>query len=104
MPYELVFDEVILDQLRSLRKNVGLRHRVSKMLDSIERLGPRAGNCLDVRGLYEVKSIHPSIRLYFRHYDDSAEIFVFEYEMKTSVESQKRTIYRLRFRIRGQHG
>ena len=54
--YSLVFDEVILKQLKNLGKNKGLREIIRKSLDKIEELGPDAGNLLDSRlHIYEIK-------------------------------------------------
>ena len=54
--YNLVFDEVILKQLRSLGKDKNLRDLISKILDKIEELGPYAGYLIDSRlHIYEVK-------------------------------------------------
>ncbi len=95
--FEIVFDAVILGQLKSLGKNPELRGKISKMLDKIEELGPRAGKLLDSKlGLYEVKSKKPPIRLYFKHLVDEDKIYVFEYEIKTSAVRQKKTIGKLK--------
>jgi len=96
----LIFDKVMVQQLRRLARDAVLRSRLHKMFDSIERLGPRAGQLLDSQGLYEVKSLRPPIRLYFRCREGSNEILVFEYGLKTSVAAQQRVIDRLRLRIR----
>ena len=46
--------------------------------------------------MYEMKIKHPPIRLYFKHRLDSNEIYVFEFEMKTSKSKQQKTIDKLR--------
>ena len=95
--YSLVFDEVILKQLKNLGKNKGLREIIRKSLDKIEELGPDAGNLLDSRlHIYEIKRKNPPIRLYFKHSLTSEEIYIFEYEMKTSTKKQKETVSRLK--------
>jgi len=97
--YTLVFDNVILNQLKKLGKDVHLRKIISKMLDKIEILGPRAGKLLDTRlQLYEIKMKHPPIRLYFKILEAKKEVYVFEYEMKTSQEKQKKTIKKIKFK------
>jgi mRNA-degrading endonuclease RelE of RelBE toxin-antitoxin system len=95
--FQIIFDDVMLNQLRKLGKNQELKSRISKMLDKIEELGPRAGKLLDAKlGIYEVKSKRPPIRLYFKHVRNTNQIHVFEYEMKTSATRQQATIERLK--------
>lgn len=66
------------------------------MLDKMESLGPRAGELIDSHlFLYEVKSKHPPIRLYYMHVKQSNELYVFEYEMKKSPQKQQKTINQL---------
>lgn len=97
--FNIVFDEVILGQLKKLGKNKELRERISKILDKIEELGPSAGKLLDSKlRIYEVKSKRPPIRLYYKHVLDSKEIYIFEYELKTSKTRQKKTIKKLKQR------
>jgi mRNA-degrading endonuclease RelE of RelBE toxin-antitoxin system len=99
--YKLVFDEVILSQLKKSGKNKQIRDILSDMLNKIEDLGPRAGQLLDSGVfIYEIKSKRPPIRLYYKHLKATNEIYLFEYEMKTSEEKQKRTIFNLRNKIR----
>jgi len=95
--FQIIFDEVMLNQLKKLGKNQELRDRISKMLDKIEELGPRAGKPLDLRlNIYEIKGKRPSIRLYFKHVKNTNQIYVFEYEMKTSATRQRKTIGKLK--------
>lgn len=95
----IIFDEVMLSQLKKLGKNQELKTRISKMLDKIEVMGPRAGKLLDAKlSIYEVKSKRPPIRLYFKHVKNTNEIYVFEYEIKTSAERQWDTIEKLKRR------
>ena len=98
--YILSFDEVMLNQLKDLGKDVNIRSFISKMLDKIEEHGPRAGKLLDSQlHLYELKIKHPPIRIYFKPVKDSNEIYVFEYQMKTSEEKQQNIIRKIRFKI-----
>ena len=100
--YELVFDDVILTQLSKLRNDTHTREIVSKILDKIEELGPNAGKLIDSRlHLYEVKRMHPHIRLYFKIEEDKKEAKIFEYEIKTSQEKQQSTIDKIKKRILG---
>ena len=70
------------------------------MLDKLESFGPDAGKLLDSRlFLYEIKNKHPPLRLYFKPKKGTNEIFVFEFEMKTSEETQQKTISRLRQKV-----
>lgn len=71
-----------------------------RMLDSIEEKGPAAGKLLDSQlRIYETKSMHLSIRLYFKHKLQTNEIYVFEYEIKTSNQKQRSTIDRIKEKI-----
>jgi len=98
--YHLVFDEVIIKQLKKARKNNQVKEILSKMLDRIEERGPDAGKLLDSHlRIYEMKSMHPPIRLYFKHNMHTNEIYVFEYEMKTSEQKQQSTIGRIKDKI-----
>ena len=73
------------------------------MLDKIEDLGPQAGKLLDIAlRIYEIKTNHPPIRLYFKHNTATNEIYVFEYEMKTSEKKQKQTLTKLRWKSKTQ--
>lgn len=95
--FEIIFDDVILRQLKKLGKDRELRERISKMLDRIEELGPRAGKLLDSKlAIYEVKSKRPPLRLYYKHVEDTDQIYVFEYEMKSSVKRQRKTVDKLK--------
>ena len=70
------------------------------MLDKIELLGPNAGKLLDSKPfLYEVKYKHPPMRLYFKPKVNSNEIYIFEFEMKTSEKKQQKTITKLNKKI-----
>lgn len=98
--YKIVFDDVMIKQLKKAAKNQHIKDIITKMLDKMELLGPNAGELLDSQlSLYEVKAKHPPLRLYFKHNKTTNEIYVFEFEMKTSPEKQKRTITKLRSTI-----
>jgi len=100
VPYTLVFDGVILKQFKKAGKNMHIKNILKKMLDKIEANGPEAGEIVDPQlSIYEVKSMHPPIRLYFKHSLVANEIYVFEYEMKTSPQKQQRTIDKLKAKI-----
>ena len=95
--YTLVFDDVMIKQLKKAAKNQHIKEILTKMLDKLELSGPDAGELLDPQlSLYEVKIKHPPIRLYFKHNKSTNEIYVFEFEMKTSPEKQKATIIKLK--------
>jgi hypothetical protein len=99
-PYILVFDEVILKQLKRASKNQQIKSILIKMFDKLELIGPLGGDLLDSKlFIYEVKNKHPPIRLYFKHNINSAEIHIFEFEMKTSQEKQQKTIQKLKKRV-----
>jgi len=97
MSYELVFDKEMIRQLQELARNKGIKDILVKMLDKIEVMGPRAGKLLDVRmGIYEVKAKSPPIRLYYRYIRGNNEIYIFEYNMKSSAKKQQSIINRIR--------
>tara|TARA_Y100000310_G_C20342764_1_gene650590 strand:- start:405 stop:683 length:279 start_codon:yes stop_codon:yes gene_type:complete len=86
-----------LKQLKKAGKDQNIRSILTKMLDKIEKKGPNAGKLLDSKlFLYEIKNNRPPIRLYYKHNKIAGEIYVFEYEMKTSSKKQKDTIRRLK--------
>jgi mRNA-degrading endonuclease RelE of RelBE toxin-antitoxin system len=91
--YTLVFDDVMLKQLKKLGSDENLRRLITKFLDKMEEFGPLAGKLLDSHlQLYEMKMKRPPIRLYYKHNVVTNELYVFEYEMKTSPEKQQRTL------------
>ena len=101
MVYEIIFDEVILKQLRKVGKKLEVREALSRMLDKIEEKGPDAGNLIDSKlRIYELKQKRPPIRLYYRHV--KKEIYVFEYEIKRSKLRQQKTIDKLKEKTRNQ--
>ncbi|MEK6952621.1 MAG: hypothetical protein AABX29_06415 [Nanoarchaeota archaeon] len=98
--YNLVFDGVILKQLKKLEKDARTKEIVSKILDRIEEVGPDAGNLIDSRlKIYKVKRKHPPIRLYYKIIEEKKEAYIFEYEMKTSHGKQQDTIDKIRAKI-----
>ena len=99
MPYALVFDEVMKKQLIRAAKNQQLKEILTIMLDEIEPKAPDGGELVDSHlFIYKMKSKHPPVRLYFKHHLPTDEMYVFEFEMKTSPEKQKKTINKLRFK------
>jgi mRNA-degrading endonuclease RelE of RelBE toxin-antitoxin system len=95
--FVLIFDEVITKQLRKAAKNNQVKQILTKMLDKIELQGPGAGELLDSKlFLYEIKTMHPPLRLYYKHDRDTNEVYIFQYEMKTSQDSQQKTIDKIR--------
>ena len=95
--YSLVFDDVMLKQLKQIGKDGNLRVLFAKIFDKLEETGPLAGKLLDSQlSIYEVKIKRPPIRLYFKHNKATNELYVFEYEMKTSPARQQQTIQKIR--------
>ena len=87
--FKLVFDEVMIKQLKKVSKNNEIKTLLSKILNKIEELGPRAGKLIDAQlHIYEIKVKSPPIRLYYKHNFQTNEIYIFEYEMKTSEGSK----------------
>ena len=100
--YTLVFDDVMVKQLKKAAKKQHIKEILTKMLDKLELSGPDAGELLDSQlAIYEVKIKHPPIRLYFKHNKPTNEIYVFEFEMKTSPEKQKATIIKIKHKASG---
>ena len=98
--YTLVFDDVMIKQLKKAAKNQHIKEILTKMLDKLELSGPDAGELLDPQlSLYEIKIKHPPLRLYYKHNKLTNEIYVFEFEMKTSPEKQKATIIKLKKKL-----
>ena len=98
--HKLIFDEIILKQLKNLGKDRALQKIISKILDKLEEKGPEEGDIIDSRlHIYEVKRKNPPIRLYFKYNLATDEIYIFEYEMKTSPKKQRETISKLRKRL-----
>ncbi len=98
--YNIIFDEVIIKQLQQASKNNHIKQILTKMLDKIELLGPNAGKLLDSKlFIYELKSKHPPIRLYYKYNISNNEIYIFEYEMKTSKARQQNTINKIKNKI-----
>ncbi|MBI5553845.1 MAG: hypothetical protein HY917_03840 [Candidatus Diapherotrites archaeon] len=99
--YVLVFDEVILKQLKKLARDYSTKRILSHVFNRIEERGPLAGKLLDPQlSLYEVKIMRPPLRIYYKIVEAVQEAHVFEYEVKTSQEKQDRTITRLRGRLK----
>ena len=95
--YRLIFDDIILKQLKQAANNKQIKEILSKILDKIEELGPNAGNLIDSHlFLYEIKLKSPPIRLYYKHNRLTDEIYVFMYEMKTSEKKQQKTIEKIK--------
>ena len=100
--YKLIFDEVMIKQLKKAAKNQHVKNILTNMLDKLEYAGDDAGELLDSQlFIYEIKNKHPPIRLYFKHNTQTDEIYVFEFEMKTSKEKQQSTIGRIKQKARG---
>ena len=95
--YELVFDDLMIKQFKKVAKNNQIKTILTKMMNKLELAGPQAGELLDSKfHLYELKNKKPPIRLYFRHILSTDEIYIFEYEMKTSKKKQQETIKKLK--------
>lgn len=98
--YTLVFDNVIIHQLKKVAKNLQIKRIITVMLDKLELVGPYAGKLLDSQlFIYELKNKRPPLRLYFKHHKLTNEIYVFEFEMKTSVEKQNQTLRKIKGKI-----
>ena len=101
--FKLVFDEVMKDQLKKLAKDKNIRSIISNFFDNMEYLGPDAGKLLDSKlFIYEMKNKHPPIRLYFKHVKETNEIYIFEYEMKSSEKKQEKTVQKIKFKTLGK--
>ena len=47
--FTLIFDEVLLKQLKKAGKNAEIRRALSRMFDRLELLGPSLGNLIDTQ-------------------------------------------------------
>jgi hypothetical protein len=95
--YSLVFDEEILKQLKKAGKDHKTKEILSKMMNRLEIMGPYIAKLIDSHlHVYEMKTKHPPVRMYFKHKLETDEIYLFEYEMKTSEKKQKDTIKRIK--------
>lgn len=98
--YVLVFDEVMIKQLKKVARDGVVKQILTKMFDRLEEFGPNAGKLLDSKlFIYELKTNHPPLRLYYVPSVETKEIKIFEFEMKTSPEKQKGTIKELREKL-----
>ena len=98
--YSLVYDEVMIKQLKKAAKNQQTKDILTRMQNKIEFLGPLAGSLIDSKlFIYEIKNKHPPIRLYFKHNIDTDEIYIFEFEMKRSQKKQQKTIDSIRKKV-----
>lgn len=99
--FAVIFDELMLKQLKAAGKNQSIKGILSKMLDKIETLGPKAGKIIDSQlFIYEIKNKSPPIRLYFKPAREGNQIYVFQYELKTSELKQRGTIEKIRDKVR----
>lgn len=95
--YELIFDEVMIKQLKKAAKNQHIKILLTKIFDKVEEKGSEAGDLIDSQlNIYEVKMKHPPIRLYYLSSKNDNKVYVFEYEMKTSQEKQQNTIDKIK--------
>ena len=95
--FNLVFDDVILKQLKQVDNNI--KEILTIMFDELENKGSDAGKLLDSHlFIYEIKNKRPPIRLYFKYKIQNSEIYIFEFEMKTSKRKQQKTINKIRFK------
>ena len=99
--YTLVFDEIILKQLKKAGKDKTTKNILTRMFDKLELLGPYVGELLDSKlFIYEMKNKRPPIRLYFKHNNKTDELYLFEFEMKTSEKKQNKTIQKIRDKLK----
>lgn len=91
--YKLVFDEVVKAKLEKILAEGSYREIIKQWFDRLETIGPNAGKLLDNHTwLYEMKSKHPPLRLYFYHQKSGNKIVLFEIELKTSEKKQQNII------------
>ena len=96
----LVFDRVMVKQLRKVAEDENLKSALTKMLDIIES-NPGRGKLLDSKlQIYEIRRKRPPIRLYYMIEGDRA--YVFEFEMKRSDKRQSSTIERIKDNVRSR--
>jgi len=100
MSYALWFDDVAKKQLEKLSRNLAIQGIITKMLHRIKTHGNAAGKIIEPQiGLYEVKSKHPPLRLYYQ--EEGRIMHIFAIRMKHSQKDQQRTINSIISKIRG---
>ncbi len=102
--YKLVFDEVVKAKLEKILAEGSHQEIIKQWFDRLEMIGPNAGKLLDNHTwLYEMKSKHPPLRLYFYHPKNTAKIVIFEIELKTSEKKQQNTINKWKQELYSKH-
>lgn len=98
--YTVVFDEVVKEQIEKALTKGNIKAIIKQWLDDLEKHGPNAGKLLDNHiWLYEMKSKHPPLCLYYHSQKALNKIIIFAFEMKTSEKKQKQTINKLMQRL-----
>lgn len=99
--FKIIFDDIILAQLKKTGKNKQIKDILSNIFDKIEEMGPRAGKLIDSKlFIYEIKHKRPPIRLYFKHIKGSNTIYLFEYELKKGKEKQRKIINKIKEKVK----
>jgi len=74
---------------------------LTKMFNKLELIGPYAGKLLDTQlFLYELKNMRPPLRLYYKHNIHTNELYILEFEMKHSQETQSTSISRIKKKLK----
>ncbi len=98
--FVVVFDKIVKNKLIKAIKKEQYKNILKKWLDELEISGPNAGKLLDNHvWLYEMKNKHPPLRLYYYYQKTAKKIIIFDFQMKTSKDKQKKTIDKLRKKI-----
>lgn len=98
--YKIIFDRVIVEQLRELARNRHLKQRINKLFDRLELKGPDAGKLIDFKlHIYDLKTKKPAIRIYYTYTSEKDEINVFEFHLKKGRGNQHRIISKIKNKI-----
>jgi len=99
--YALIFDDVMIKQLKQAAKNQNIKQIITNWLNELESDGHLAGKLLDSKlHLYEMRINNPPLRLYYKYNALTKEIYVFEFKMKTNAKTQQETIGKLKHKSR----
>lgn len=98
--YEVSYDPKFEKQFDKISKNKHLVDLLSKLIKRIRLLGPDAGKLIDAKmSIYEIKMKRPPLRLYFWYRLALQDIYIIEYQLKTSKDAQRKVIDNIKERL-----
>lgn len=94
--YTVLLKEDVLKNIN--KENNDIKNLIKIYLKKIEILGPYAGKIISNKySLFEIKLKRPPLRIYYQI--NQKEVWILEYEMKTSSKKQKETINKLKKKL-----